>query len=223
MARNFSATLQAVVATKKPATALLLDLTVDVTTYRIADRTIQFGGNTYAPGLTVESGSRLHRSLQLDGGSVKVENVTRFMPIIQAEQFVQGSAAVLRRLYIQAEEAVILIDGVVADVQIDGADATLRVVSRLDPTARKIPARTFGPLCEWRYKSPECGSVSALPTCNKTFVHCQARAATHRFSGFVHIDRELQESVPPAPVVQEPDASQDFLNQYHGGGDYYGY
>jgi hypothetical protein len=221
MARTFSATLQQVVGTKKPATALLLDLTVDAVTYRIADRTIAFGGEDYVPGLTVDSGVRVHRSLQLDGGAVKVENITRFFSILQAEQFVQGSAATLRRLYVQAEEALVIFDGVVADVSLDGNDAALRLVSLLDPAGRRIPTRTYSPLCAWRYKGPECGSVSAQPLCNKTFDHCVVRAATHRFSGFVHIDRELQESVPPAPAAVEPDPSEQFLPNYHGGGGEY--
>jgi hypothetical protein len=223
MARTLSSELQAVVATRKPAAALLLDLTVDGTPYYIADRTIAFGGEAYVPGLTVEGGLRYHRSLQLDGGAVKVENITRFMSVLQAQEFVQGSPAVLRRLYIEAEEALVIFDGVVADVSLDSVDATLRLVQRLDPTARRIPARTYGPLCAWRYKGAECGSVSAEPLCPKTFDACVVRDVAHRFSGFVHIDRELQESVPPAPVVAEPEPNEDFLANFHGAGGYYDY
>jgi len=221
--RTLSTELQEVTATRKPATALLLDLTVDGTPYRIADRTIAFGGEAYAMGLKVDGGIRYHRSLQLDGGAVKVENITRFMSVLQAQEFVQGSPAVLRRLYIEAEEALVIFDGVVADVSIDGADATLRLVSRLDPTARRIPARTYSPLCPWRFKSPECGYVGAELLCNKTFERCTELAQAHRFGGFVHIDRELQESVPPAPVVPEPDPNEEFLQNFHGGGGYYDY
>lgn len=221
MARTFSSELQNVVATRKPATALLLDLVVDGTVYRIADRTIAFGGEDYVPGLTVEGGIRVHRSLQLDGGAVKVENITRFVSKLQAQEFVQGAAATLRRLYIEAEEALIIFDGVVDDVSLDGLDAKLALVARLDPTARRIPTRTYSPLCAWTYKGAECGSVSAEPLCPKTFEACVARAAEHRFSGFVHIDRELQESVPPAPVVPEPDPNEAFLPNYHGGGGEY--
>jgi hypothetical protein len=219
--RTLSTELQEVTATRRPATTLLLDLTVDGTPFYIADRTIAFGGEAYAMGLSVDGGIRYHRSLQLDGGAVKVENITRFMSVLQAEAFVQGSPAVLRRLYIEAEEALVIFDGVVADVSLDAENATLRLVQRLDPTARSIPERTYSPLCPWRFKSPECGYAGGEALCNKTFERCDELAQTHRFGGFVHIDRELQESVPPAPVTPEPDPNEEFLPNYHGGGVYY--
>ena len=220
MPRSLSAAITAAVATKAPATAHLLDLTVDGTPHYIADRSIVFGGNSYAPGLTVDSGIRLHRSLQLDGGTVKIQNVTRFFSVLQANEFIPGSPAVLRRLYLQAQEALVIFDGVCDTPAIDELNATLKLVSRLDPTARRIPTRTYGPLCAWRYKSPECGSVSGEALCPKTFDACVVREATHRFSGFVHIDRELQESVPAPPVVPARDPNEDFLGNFDHGFDW---
>jgi lambda family phage minor tail protein L len=38
--------------------------------------------------------------------------------------------------------------------------------------------------CRWKYKSTECGAVSALTTCNKTITDCRARNNSGRFGAF---------------------------------------
>ena len=216
MARTLSSTLQAVVATNAAATALLLDLTVAGTPHYIATRGLTFGGNAYVPELSAGSGNiRSLRSLQIDTAVVEWQNVDLTVSELIKSQLIQGSTAVLKRLYLPANEALTIFDGLVTDAQIEDRAAspvaTLRLATKLDPTAVRLPARAYSQLCPWKFKSPECGHVGPLQVCNKTFADCTTRAQTHRYGGFIQITRAVEESVPPPPPVPENDPFEEFL------------
>ena len=85
------------------------------------------------------------------------------------------------------------------------------LTSGLDPTARKAPERFYSGQWTGRFLSTECGYVgTAFTVCNKTIPDCTARGQMHRFNGFVHLTRDLQQQVPPVPPPDPVDPSIDF-------------
>ena len=90
--------------------------------------------------------------------------------------------------------------------------AQLRLATKLDPTAVRLPARAYSQLCAWKFKGPECGFVGAPTVCNKTFADCTTFAREHRFSGFIQITRAVEEIVTPPPPPPEPDPFEKFFN-----------
>ena len=211
MARTLSAAVTTLKDTKRAHTRMLFDLDVAGTLYYWADESLSFGGNTYGANLIVDDAVRNRRSLQLDTAAVTVQNVTLFASELLKTEFLPGSKATLRRLFLEAEEAVTIFEGLVGAAEIDEPDMQLRLVSALDPTAARAPERFYSNLCTWKFKSPECGYVGALQTCNKTFADCVVRVQEHRFNAFVHITRELTQSVPPATEPPPVDPRTDFL------------
>ena len=210
------------VATNAAATALLFDLTVAGTPYFLATRGLSFGGNAYTAALGAGSGRiRYLRSLQIDTCQVEWQNVDLGVSEIIKSQLMQGSPGVLRRLYLQANEAVTVFDGLVTGASIEDRHtspvAHLRLATKLDPTAVRLPARAYSQLCAWKFKGPECGFVGAPTVCNKTFADCTTFAREHRFSGFFQITRAVEESVTPPPPPPEPDPFEEFFNWHDPG------
>ncbi len=69
---------------------------------------------------------------------------------------------------------------------------TFSLGQRFNVLGYDLPGPSLGGLfCRWQYKSPECGSFSALRTCNKSLVDCRARfpdGVPLRFSEFPFMD-----------------------------------
>lgn len=214
MPRTLSATLTTVLATNQAPTALLLDLVTAGVPRYIASRSLTWGGNAYAAGLIFDGTIKQVRSIQLDSASVSWQNVDLGVSEIIKTDLMQGSLATLRRLYLTAQETVVIFSGIVADAEIDGRQARLRLTSRLNPSDHRLPQRSYQQLCAWKFKSPECGFVGAPPKCNKTFADCTTFAQVHRFSGFIQLTRAVEESVAPPPVVEGYDPNEDFLSHY---------
>ena len=165
--------------------------------------TLRFGGNDYTPKLTFDDTITHHRSLALDTATVAVENASLYFTDLLKTVTLEGATATLRRFYAEADEAVTIFQGKVSACRIERRRADISLMSGLDPTAQKVPERFYSSLCDWKFKSTECGYTgSAFTVCNKTFADCTARAQTHRFNGFIHLTRDLAEQVPPAPVAE---------------------
>jgi len=82
-------------------------------------------------------------------------------------------------------------DGYIEDVfYIDSVVATEEVIeftltSRLDILQVTLPRRRFlARLCQWKFKSAECGYTGSETECNKTFARCKELGNEHRFGGF---------------------------------------
>ncbi len=211
MARNLSSELVAVLATKRVHSHLLLDVTAGAQPFFFADQTLRFGGNDYVPRLAFSDTIKHSRSLQLDRAVVAVENASLFVSDLLETVTFEGATATLRRLYAEADEAVAIFDGQIASCRIERGKAEIVLTSGLDPTARKAPERFYSGQCTWRFLSTECGYVGTeFTVCNKTVADCTARAQMHRFNGFVHLTRDLQQQVPPVPPPDPVDPSIDF-------------
>ena len=49
---------------------------------------------------------------------------------------------------------------------------------------KRVPLRRYlKNFCPFKYKGPECKSVSSLPTCNKSYSDCMWRGSAQRFGG----------------------------------------
>jgi len=118
----------------------------------------------------------------------------------------QGVEATLQRLFLPANEAVILLRGRVGEVQLNERDATLTLEGDLDPTAAQIPQRKYSALCVWNFKDSRCGYTDGVDpdnpatgqpftVCPKDLLSCQARGRQQRFPGFLTITRDLTEAV----------------------------
>lgn len=218
MARTLHSAITEAVAGNEATTALLLDWDLTGDPQRWATRRLTWGGESYEPRLDESGQVSLRRSLALDTASVRVENLTIEVSALLRSQFAQGTPATLRRLYLEADQALDLFVGRVAAIEVDEAsrEATFEIAGGLDPTQRQVPTHEYSERCRWKFKSPECGFVGeTFDVCAKTLADCDERARRDSFGGFVHLDRALRESLPPPPDPAELDPRDDFLDYFH--------
>jgi len=139
----------------------------------------------------------------------------------------QGQEATLERLYLAAGEALLIFRGRISEIALSDTAATLQLAGELDPTATQIPRRQYSALCAWDFQDSNCGYVPNVDPldpqtsqpftfCPKDFFSCQARGRQHRFPGFLHLTRELTESVEgAAPVLPDDRALSVLLGDYN--------
>jgi lambda family phage minor tail protein L len=73
----------------------------------------------------------------------------------------------------------------VASASMTSKSAIFLLKSKMDLLGVSLPLRRFyRSTCQWGYKSTECGSTSALTTCNHSKEECSARGNLSRFGGF---------------------------------------
>lgn len=215
--RTLSSAIQNLLAGTTHRVCHLLSFTVGATSYYFAEDQVVFQGNTYKPHLILESPIRYSQRLQLEPVSVRLQNIDlQTAAMLQAEQSnLQGVEATFERLFLAANEAVILFRGRIGEVQLDERTAALTLEGDLDPTATAIPKRKYSNLCVWDFKDANCGYVDGVDPndpatgqpfviCPKDFLSCQARGRPHRFPGFLHITRDLTESIQgQSPTLEE--------------------
>ena len=216
MARTLSANIQAAIAGGKHQVCHLLSFTVFGTNYYFAEDQVTFQGNTYAPDLVLDSGIRLTEQLRVEPVTVRLQNIDlRTAQALDLERSdMQGIEATIERLYLAANEAVILFRGRIGEIQIDERTAVLRLEGDLDPTATEIPRRKYSNLCVWDFKDANCDYADGVDPddpetgqpfliCTKDFLSCRARGREHRFPGFLHITRDLTESIEGQRKTQD--------------------
>jgi len=208
VARTLSATIQAALAGGKHQVCHLLSFTVFGNDYYFAEDKVTFQGNEYVPHLVFDSPIRLTQQLRVEPVTVRLQNIDlKTAQTLDLERSdLQGVEATISRLFLAANEAVILFRGRIGEIRIDERTAVLTLEGDLDPTATEIPRRKYSNLCVWDFKDANCGYAggtdpddpnTGLPfaVCPKDFLSCRARGREHRFPGFLHITRELTESV----------------------------
>ena len=208
MPRTLSANVQAAIAAGTHRVCHLLTFTVGETTYRFAEDQVVHLGNLYQPHLLLDSPIRSSQKLELNPVAVRLQNIDlQTASLLQAEQSdLPGVEATLERLFLAANESVILFRGRIGEIAVDERSATLTLEGDLDPTAARVPTRKYSSLCVWDFKDSNCGytdgvdpddPVTGLPflTCPKDFLSCQARGRQHRFPGFLHVTRDLTQTI----------------------------
>ena len=208
MPRTLSANIQAALAGGKHQVCHLLSFTVFGTNYYFAEDQVTFLGNTYLPHLMLDSGIRLTEQLRVEPVTARLQNIDlQTAQTLDLERSdLQGVEATVERLYLAANEAVILFRGRIGEIQMDERTAMLTLEGDLDPTATEIPRRKYSNLCVWDFKDVNCGYVDGVDpddpqtgqpflVCPKDFLSCGARGREHRFPGFLHITRDLTEAI----------------------------
>ena len=143
MPRTLSPTLTTVKNTNQAHTTLLLDLTAGAQQHHFASKSLTFAGNAYVPRLAFDGSITHRRSLELDTATVQVENASLFFTELLKTLTLEGATASLRRLFLEADETVTIFDGIVSSCRIERGAAELRLTSRLDPSATRIPQRFY--------------------------------------------------------------------------------
>ena len=208
MARTLSANIQAALAGGKHQVCHLLSFTVFGTNYYFAEDQVTFQGNTYAPHLALDSAIRVSEQLRVEPVTVRLQNIDlQTAQVLDLERSdMQGIEATIERLYLAANEAVILLRGRIGEIRMDERSAVLTLEGDLDPTATEIPRRKYSNLCVWDFKDSNCGYEDGVDpddpqtgqpflACPKDFLSCRARGREHRFPGFLHITRDLTEAI----------------------------
>ncbi len=188
----------------------LAEVTTEVGTHYFATERVSFGGNLHEPWLVANEAIRRHRSLQVDSAVLSLQNADRQMEaLIFSEQFEGAKVKLLDLLYdLDPANALELVRGVLSDREMAEATVEWSIVPTWDATSVEAPRRVFSRTCTFRFKGAECGYVdgvdpddpgTGLPflVCPKDFAACQARGRAHRYPGFIHITRELQQVYPP--------------------------
>lgn len=226
MPRTLSSAIQSAIAQQPSPVGHLLSFSVGNTSFYFADHAVSFQGQSYQPWLIVDSPVRYTQKLQLDPVTVMLQNVSldaaALLQSLQSD--IQGAEATLRRLYLSANDALILFVGRIAEIDIDQLDVTIILAGDLDPSASQVPVRKYSAMCVWDFKDANCGYSSSDPvdpstgaefvSCPKDFVSCGLRGRQHRFPGFLHISRDLTLSIegqlpdPPAASLTLADLGQ---------------
>jgi hypothetical protein len=206
MPRNLSVAIQQAAARDNCHFAHLFTFTVADTTYRYSEGQVGYLGDIYQPGLKLKSAIRYSEQLQVDPVVVSLQNITLdTATLLRAlSPGLQGQEATVSRLYLQASEALLLFRGRISLIEIDQYEAVFTLITEFDPVATSIPTRQYSALCNWAFADSGCGYVAnedlldpqtALPfvSCPKDFFSCEQRGRQHRFSGFIHLTREVSE------------------------------
>ena len=194
MARTLSAGITAAIAEGKTQRYChLLDFQVGETNYRFTDGdAMKWNGNVYTPHLRLEGSAILYtQKLRQEPFTVKLQNITlATAKILKAEGAdLQGVEATLRRLFLATDNAELtLFFGRIGQVDVDEREATLSLVTELDPVASQVPKRKYSHL----HSSD-----------GKTLL--EYAATPHLFDGFLHLTRDLTLAVEG----QLPDAAED--------------
>ena len=139
MPRTVSSTLSAVKDTNTAHTHLLLDVVAGAQSFYFADMTMRFAGNDYLPRLTFEDSLTQHRSLPARPRAVVVvENASLYFANLMKTVTLDGATAKLRRLYAEADEAVVVFDGRVASCRIERRHAELGFIAKDTPVSMDI-------------------------------------------------------------------------------------
>jgi len=186
----------------------LLTFTIGETTYRFSEDHIQHLGNSYEPGLLMKGPIRYSEQLRVDPVALAIENVTLEMAAILKDvaHDIQGQEATLERLYLPAAGTLLLFRGRIGEIAVTEREAMLTLITEFDPLASRIPSRRYSALCTWNFMDSNCGYVpnedpldplTATPftSCSKDFLSCEQRGRMHRFPGFLHLTREVSETV----------------------------
>lgn len=218
MPRTLSSAIQTSLAGTTHRVVHLLSFTVFGTNYYFAEDQVVFQGNTYKPHLMLDAPIRLTEHLQLEPVRARLQNIDlQTAEMLQTEQSdLQGVEATVERLFLAANEAVILFRGRIGEIQLRERDAVLTLEGDLDPTATQIPRRKYSNLCVWDFKDSHCGYVDGVDpddpqtgqpflACPKDFLSCRARGREHRFPGFLHLTRDLTEAVEGQSRRADPD------------------
>ncbi len=126
-----------------------------------AEDAVSFAGNSYLPYLRLLEGPRFTRTLEADFGSLELINTDLVVgSLLHAEAF-EGALCELRQLLVGLGEAVLILRGRLTEQEETDQGARFRLVSELDPAQLELPARSYAPLCTWRFRKPPCGYLPA--------------------------------------------------------------
>ncbi len=184
----------------------LLEVATDVGTHYWGSKQVTYDGHTYLAWLAMDESIHYYRSLQVDSGSVKLQNADAQMEaLIFAERF-EGAAARLSDYFVDLDDAGILFQGILTERQADASTISWRLIPSWDPAQIEAPARNYTRVCPWRFKDAECGYAGGLTTCDKTFAACTTRARTHAFAGFLQVTADLQKVYLQIPQITQTGA-----------------
>ena len=203
-------------------TVRVVQISTDVQTHYLGEREVFWNGNSYKPWLVVDQAIQRFRSLQVDAATVKLQNADgQLEALIFAEKFEGASVRVLDILTaLNPVDAMELIRGVMTDRSSNQQSSEWQIVPIWDPGTVESPRRVYSRTCTFRFKGAECGYVdgvdpddpgTGLPfvVCPKDFAACQARGRAHRYPGFIHITRELQQVFPPRIATEDSTGHED--------------
>lgn len=147
------------------------------------------GGNAqYLPYVKSFGPYRFSRSLRTDSGDVKIQNISGnsivrdVANILSLNEF-DGALFVARYWRPLSQTVDLEIHGKLSEPVPAETEVAFRLLQLFDANQQSVPKRGPGPNCSLHYLSPQCGSVSGLPTCDLLFSSCVTRAAVERFNG----------------------------------------
>jgi hypothetical protein len=129
---------------------------------------------------------KLSRSLEVDGGTIVLQNLSGALvrdvsSTFAAKEFV-GALVIYRWWSVAIEYALWEFHGYVKSPTADEQQATLPIRQLFD-TSQVNALDVYSEQCTWRYKEDRCGSVSAQVLCSKAFGDCAIRNAIERHNG----------------------------------------
>lgn len=207
MPRSLPSAIQQAILADNCSLAHLLAFSVGETTYRYSEDDRSFLGNLYNRGLRIITPIRTSSQLRTDAVQVSIENISLDMSslLTSVAAQIQGQEAAIDRLFPHVSQSIPLFRGRISEVEVDEHWARLTLVTDLDPAATSLPLRLYSALCAWTFADAHCGYLAAegpldpetaapYTTCPKDFHSCEARGRPHRFSGFIHLTREVSEN-----------------------------
>lgn len=168
----------------------------DGTIYRLASATLTFvdeadGQYNYVAHLMKDSEVRTSLTSLADQAQVSSQNVDRELglTINDVSQTLTNANATFSKVFMQdgsTWDRKVLLEGVVANAEIDENLAEIKIVSDVAPNVAFIGTRPVQEKCPLIFKGRACGYVGPLTTCNKVFDSadgCLGRNNQPRFGG----------------------------------------
>jgi hypothetical protein len=168
----------------------------DGTVYRMASATLNFidevdGQYNYVAHLMKDSDVKATLTTLADQANIAAQNVDRALglTINDPSQTISNASVTLSKVFKQTGgtwDRKVLLQGVVAHVDVDENLCEIKIVSDVAPNVAFISTRSVQEKCPLIFKGRACGYVGALTTCNKIFDSqdgCAGRERQFRFGG----------------------------------------
>jgi len=168
---------------------ILLEVTIDQYNFRLAKNTsdVSYGGHTYqAFNFELDATKETSRG-EIPTIELRVSNVTDLLhPYLEAYNGGVGGTVkitVVNSNYLSETYPSLTFDILNTVVDNYFIYFTLGAVS---PLRKRFPKyRYISDLCNWEFKSVECGYSGSETSCNRTYSRCSELGNTSRYGGFL--------------------------------------
>jgi len=164
-------------------------LLTEILRYAEYGENVTFGGQTYyAAPIKYESVSE-NMAAEVDQVNISFGNVDQsFVHYLEQHDGLRTCKVTIRTVYADLlADSTAFTDDIfyISSAVMSQTSAIFVLKSKMDLLSIELPLRRFyREVCQWKFKSTECGYAGAETDCNHTSTRCKALSNLARFGGF---------------------------------------